>query len=218
MKKLEKDRAIALRLQGYSLNQIVSELGVSKSSVSIWVRKVELSESQIKHLKEKGHYREVVELRRISRLKNEETRRAATIRSAQKTVPKISKQQLWLIGTMLYWAEGGKTQRMVRFSNGDPEMIRIMMAYFKMVCAVPDNKFKGYIHIHPHLDHKRAEKYWSGISGIPLNQFYKTYKKPNKSSQSKKDSLPYGTLDIYILSAELFYKITGWAQGIFSSY
>jgi len=122
------------------------------------------------------------------------------------------------MGTMLYWAEGGKTQRMVRFSNGDPEMIKIMMAFFRRVCNVPEEKFRGYIHIHPHLEHTSAETYWSSITGIPLSQFFKTYRKPNKSSQNKKDSLPNGVLDIYVLDTSLFLKITGWARGVFASY
>ena len=149
---------------------------------------------------------------------NELLKREKIILDARKSITKISDKQLWLMGVMLYWAEGGKTQRMVRFSNGDPEMIKIMMAFFRRVCEVPESKFRGYIHIHPHLNHKEAEEYWSAISDIPLDQFFKTYRKPNKSSQNKKDSLPNGVLDVYVLDTQLFLKITGWAKGIFSSY
>lgn len=119
---------------------------------------------------------------------------------------------------MLYWAEGGKTQRMVRFSNGDPEMIKIMMAYFRNICDVDESKFRGYIHIHPHLDFRNAEKYWSNVTDIPLGQFFKTYRKQNRSSLNKRNTLPNGVLDIYVLDTELFLKITGWARGIFMSY
>lgn len=218
MKKVEQQKAIKLRLNGRSLNEISQELGVAKSSVSIWVRNIELTESQVEYLKKKSFYREAVEKRRSSRLLNEQAKRDAVVITARKSINQISKTQLWLIGVMLYWAEGGKTQRMVRFSNGDPEMIKIMMTFFRRVCAVPESKFRGYIHIHPHLNYRDAEQYWSSVSGIPLSQFYKTYRKPNKSSQDKKDSLPQGTFDIYIQNSELFLKIVGWAQGIFSSY
>lgn len=218
MKKVERDKAIQLRLEGYSLNEIRKILNVSKSSVSVWVRNVELTNSQKERLLKKGFYREAVEKRRFSRLANEKIKRDLVIDAAKQSINKISKKQLWLIGVMLYWAEGGKTQRMVRFSNSDPEMIKIMMVFFREICGVPELKFRGYIHIHPHLDHEKAEKYWSNVSDIPLNKLYKTYRMPNKSSQNKKDSLPYGTFDIYVLSTELFYKITGWAKGIFSSY
>jgi hypothetical protein len=93
-----------------------------------------------------------------------------------------------------------------------------MMAFFRRVCNVPESKFRGYIHIHPHLDHIKAEEYWSSVSRIPITQFYKTYRKPNKSSQGKRNSLPFGVFDIYIMDINLFLNITGWARGIFSSY
>lgn len=218
MKKEERLIARKLRAEGYSLQDIVTTLKVSKSSVSIWVRDVELSEIQKAKLAQKGLQRQAIELRRHNRLRNEFQKREKIITEAQGAIQKVSYKELWLMGVMLYWAEGGKTQRMVRFSNGDPEMIKIMIAFFRRVCYVPESKLHGYIHIHPHLDVKQAEEYWSAISGIPLTQFYKTYNKINKSSQGKKDTLPYGVFDIYIMDVKLFLRITGWARGIFSAY
>ena len=218
MKLAERQAAIKLRLQGHSIKDISMSLGVSKSSVSIWVRNVELSAQQRTVLDRKSYSKKAIESRRKTRLANEYQKRQKVIKTAEKSIPKISNKNLWLMGVMLYWAEGGKTQRMVRFSNGDPEMIKIMMAFFRRICHVPESKFRGYIHIHPHLNHLSAEKYWSDTAQIPLSQFFKTYKKPNKSSQNKRNSLPHGTLDVYVLDTNLFYKITGWAEGIFSSY
>ncbi len=218
MKHIEQQKARELRAQGYSIKHISKLLNVAKSSASIWVRNVELSEEQRDILRKKGHYSDVVERRRQARLSNEMQKREVVILAAQTTVRPISMKDLRLIGTMLYWAEGGKTQRMVRFSNGDPEMIKIMMAFFTIVCNVPKEKFRAHIHIHPHLDYKRAERYWSEISGIDLVQFYKTYRKPNKSSQNKKSSLPHGVFDIYVLDSKLFLTIQGWMRGIVLSY
>jgi hypothetical protein len=218
MKQLERQEARRLRAEGYSLKDITEKLGVAKSSVSLWVRDIELSDKQKEILREKGFYRKAVELRRTSRLANEAAKRNAVVLEAQAKIDRISRRELHLMGVMLYWAEGGKTQRMVRFSNGDPEMIKIMMVFFRKICDVPERKFRGYIHIHSTLDHVVAEKYWSSISGIPLSQFFKTYRKPNKSSQGKKNTLPYGVFDIYVLDTELFLKILGWAKGIFASY
>jgi transcriptional regulator with XRE-family HTH domain len=218
LKSHERHSARQLRQKGYSINQIVKELGVAKSSVSIWVRDITLTEPQSLELAKNSHSALAVERRRTSRLLNEQTKREKLIEAAALEIKPITDEQLWLMGTMLYWAEGGKTQRMVRFSNGDPEMIKIMMEYFRRICAVPEHKFRGYIHIHPHLDYRGAERYWASITAIPLAQFFKTYRKPNKSSQNKKNSLPHGVLDIYVLDTKLFYKICGWSQGIFSSY
>ncbi|HLN19216.1 MAG TPA: hypothetical protein VK255_03550 [Patescibacteria group bacterium] len=218
MLKEEKEEAIKLRHKGNSINNIAKKLSVAKSSVSLWVRNIHLSPKQINVLEENKYRRCVIEKRRLVRLKNETKKRQDIINAAKKEIKTISEHELWLIGVMLYSAEGGKTQRMVRFSNGDPEMIKIMMAFFRKVCKVSEKKFRGYIHIHPHLDHKKAEKYWSTITGIPLNRFFKTYRKINVSSKNKKDSLPLGVMDIYICDTELFLKISGWSNGIFSSY
>lgn len=218
MKLDKKIKAIELRRRGLSIGVISAQLEVAKSSVSLWVRDVELSESQLRILGLKSRSRLSVEKRRLSRLANEKIKRETIILNAKNDISPLSKNELMVVGAMLYWAEGGKTQRMVRFSNGDPEMIKIMMYYFRHVCNVPERKFRGYIHIHPHLDYKKAEIYWSSVTNIPLSQFFKTYRIPNKSSQNKKDTLPNGVCDIYVLDTKLFLKITGWARGIFSSY
>ena len=59
-----------------------------------------------------------------------------------------------------------------------------------------------------------AEKYWSEITNIPISQFYKTYSKPSVASKGKKDSLPFGTFDIYVCDTKLFLTIMGWIEGI----
>jgi len=219
MRSIEKKKAIELRTQGYSIKKIAKELNVARSSASLWVRNIELTLAQKQQLSENGLKKEVIEQRRITRLRNEDKRRQLIIDAAQKQISKISDKQLWLIGSMLYWAEGRKTTRnLVSFSNSDPEMIKIMMVFFRKICHVPENKFRGHIHIHPHLDHLRAEKYWSSITGIPSKQFFKTYRGMNKASKHIRDNLPLGTMDIYICSTELFLRIYGWVNGIFKAY
>ncbi len=219
MKLEEKQEAIRLRQAGLSLKEIKNSLGVSKSTVSKWVRSIALSEIQKRKILKKGMLRSVIEQRRSTRLKNEFDKKQLIIEKAKKDVKRLSSKELWLIGTMLYWAEGSKTHRnLVQFTNSDPEMIRLMMFFFRAICKVPDEKFRGQIHIHPHQDYKTAEKYWSSISKIPLKQFYKTYRKMNKGSKQKKDSLPHGTFDIYICNTGLFLRICGWVKGVYNSY
>ena len=216
MKDIEKNKAMVLRSEGYSINNIAKTLEVSKSSVSIWVRNVELNDAQLSKLKQNSFTSSAIEKRRSARLANEQKKREDIQNAAEKQIMNVGYDQLWMIGVMLYWAEGGKTQRSVRFSNGDPEMIKIMMKFFREVCEVPESKFRGYIHIHPHLDHVNAEAFWSEITKIPLSQFFKTYRIQNRSSKNKKDSLPLGVMDIYVLDTKLFLQISGWAKAIFN--
>jgi hypothetical protein len=215
MKQKEKAIAIRLRKKGKSLNFIHAVLKVSKSTLSLWTKDIQLSELQKKRLKFNQNKKEVIEKRRNSRLSNELSRRELVVQEAKKGFTALSKQELKIIGSMLYWAEGGKTQRgLVRFSNGDPVMIQVMMKFFRQICEVKEERFRGYIHIHPHLNKQKAEIYWSKISKIPLKQFFKTYNKPNKSSKNIRDSLPHGTFDIYVCDTYLFLNMQGWREKI----
>ena len=216
MKAEEKKLARKLRKKGWSLNEIRHKLRVAKGSISIWVRDIELTLKQKQRLSEKGIKKEVIEKRRKTRLKRENARRQIIIDEAKNELRSFSKRDLWLIGIALYWGEGSKTLRSgVQFSNSDPRSIQLMMQFFRKICNVPKNKFRGHINIHPHLNVKKAEKYWHNTAGIPLNQFYKTSKQQSRASKRKKDTLPYGTLNIQICSTELFLKIKGWIEKIY---
>lgn len=215
MKSTERKNARELRKKGLSLNEIQKTLHISKSSASTWVRDIALTTIQLNKLKRNSHSKLAVELRRTSRLRNEVGKRDKVIETAKNEVGSSYSDPLFYIGTSLYWGEGTKaTKGVVAVDNSDPYVIKVMMRYFREVCHVPEKKMKGYLHIHPHLDFKKAEQYWSKLTGIPLSQFYVTYRVPPKSSQNKKDNLPYGTFRISICDTKLLLRIKGWIQGI----
>src|SRR3989344_5544874 len=211
MKAIEKKKAIVLRREGRSIKEIARIVGVSKASVSVWVRDIVLNKKQLSVLKRNGFSSEIIEKRRQKRLENEQVKRDSIATLAQKDIKNISQHDLRIIGLCLYWGEGGKThQGSARISNSDPAVIKVMMRFFREICMVEEKKFRGHIHIHSHLETERAEKYWASISDIPRAQFFKTYAKPSIASKNKKDSLPYGTFDIYVNDTKLFLTIMGW--------
>lgn len=213
MKKEEQERARFLRRKGMSLNDIVGELGVSKASVSLWVREIELSDRQKKKLSTHGRSVESIEKRRISRINNTLRRHRIIIDAAKEKIATLSMHDLLLVGAALYWGEGGKTNKgMARISNSDPDVIRFMMQFFREIFNVPSKKFRGHVHTFSHLNAEKAERYWSQISSIPRQQFYKTYSKPSIASKGKRDSLPYGTFQIYVCDTSIFLTIKGWIE------
>ena len=215
MKKIEQLKAVALRRQGVSVKDIAKKLKVAKSSISLWVRDVTLTTQQLKALKDKMTSFEVVERRRVSRLYNEDVRRKAIMVQASKEIKNITRRDLQIIGLCLYLGEGSKAQRgATKLANSDPAVIKIMMRYFREICLVPEKKFRAHIHTYSHLNVEDAEVYWSKITGIPRNQFYKTYSKPSIASKGKKDSTPYGTVDLTVCSTELYLQIMGQIEKI----
>lgn len=213
MKKEEQERAKSLRRSGMSLNEIVRKIGVSKASVSLWVRDIELTEKQKKKLSTHGRSVESIERRRKNRINNTFLRHRAIIDTAKGEILALSKRDLLLVGAALYWGEGGKTKTgMARISNSDPDVIQFMMNFFLNVFNVPPEKFRGHVHTFSHLNANKAEEYWSQISGIPRQQFYKTYSKPSIASKGKRDKLPYGTFQIYVCDTTIFLTIKGWIE------
>ena len=213
MKRDERNKAIELRKRGESMRDIAAKLRVSKASISLWVRDVVLTSQQRKKLNRNGYSIDVIEKRRITRIANTKEKYATVMKEAGKDISSLSLHELWLIGIALYWGEGGKTYRgMARIANSDPAVIKIMMRFFREICGVPEEKFNGHVHTFSHLNLEKAENYWSGVSKIPVKQFYKTYVKKSVASKDKRDTLPYGTFQIYVCDTVLFYKIIGWIE------
>jgi predicted transcriptional regulator len=210
-----KQKAIKLRKLGQSVKEISKKLNVSKSSVSVWVRNIKLTDKQRERLSDRNLNLSVIKRRRDTRLFNELTKRNVIINKAKKDISDLSVSDLKIIGTMLYWAEGRKRGvRIASFSNSDPLMIKVIMRFFREVCSVPESKFRGHIHTHSPSNIKKSLEYWSNITNIPIKQFYKTYCIPSVSSKNKSNSLPNGTLDIHICSSELYLRIMGWINGV----
>lgn len=215
MKLIEKELARTLRKQGKSINQIVAEAGLSKASVSEWVRDIILTDAQKKNISQRGRSVESIERRRTNRLANEKAKRQIIIDKAKEDFTHITPEQLKLIGIILYLGEGGKTRRgMVRVANSDPSVIKIMLRFFKEICHVPQEKFRGHIHTFAHADINETEKYWSEITGVPRKQFFKTYSKPSSASLQKRNTLPFGTFDLYVCDTKLLLTILGWIEKI----
>jgi len=204
-----------MREKGLSMAEIAKKIGVTKSSVSLWVRDIQLTPTQRSQLTCRGFSVDAVEKRRINRIANTREKHAALMKDAGKDIEGLSLRELWLIGIALYWGEGGKTKTgMARISNSDPAVIRLMMRFFREICKVPEEKFRGHVNTFSHLNANHAEKYWSEISQIPRKQFFKTYSKQSIASKNKKDSLPNGTFQIYACDTKLFFTIIGWIEKI----
>lgn len=204
-----------MRKAGSSLGDIARRLGVSKGSVSFWVRDIALTQEQRAKNTARGFSRDAVEKRRTTRIQQTKKKHLAVFLEAQKEVRVLKQKSLWLLGVALYWGEGTKTFRgNVSIANSDPAIIKIMMQFFREILKVSELKFRCHVHTFSHQSARKAELYWSGVTGIPVQQFYKTYSKKSVASTNKRDTLPYGTVGIYISDTALQLKMLGWIEGL----
>ncbi len=210
MKLNEKLKAVKLRKRGLSYKEIRKEMNVSKASLSLWLRDIELTPKQKTRLFKKQ------EMFLYAGAKSQQRKRIERIKKitkqAKKEMGNFLKNPLFLPGIMLYWAEGSKSTESIKFTNSDPLMIKFMMKWFREICGVPEEKFRIALHIHELLSRKNAEKYWSNLTGIPLKQFQKTFIKPTSLGQ-RRNILYNGTCVICVFNKDLFRRMQGWKVG-----
>jgi len=210
-------QALKLRRQNKSYNEISKQLDVPKSTLSYWFSKQEFS-SNIKHklIKKSAEVwaRNITNYNKLRSKKIRLQNTEAIVKSA-KDIRSISVHELKLIGTSLYWAEGGRRGGRFEFTNSDPLMIKIIMKFLKIICLVKPNSVKVQLNLHDNARTREAKKFWQKITGIPSQNFYKVNFYKNISSQGKrKNRLPYGTIQLRVYNKKLINTILGWIEGI----
>ncbi len=218
--KLE-DKLIAqkLRKRGYSYNQILKSVSVSKDTLSRWCRDIKLTKKQ----KQKLIKRKLLGQKKgsIIAAENKRKKRLELIKKifihSKKDIRAVSKRDRFIAGIALYAAEGNKTEGQGGFSNSDPKIIKFMMGWFKEFCIIPLDKYRGAIWLHEGRDEKKAKEFWSNLTGIPINQFHKTYIAKDKidSRKIRKNIHSYGVFAIRFSHTEIQRRIMGWILAFF---
>lgn len=166
-KLAEKDRARVLRAQGWVLNDIARELGVSKSSVSLWVRDVEFTPQPRRPARRRGP--NVLQRRKAAEIE-------ALNREGVARIGELGEHAFLAAGAALYAGEGGKTDGGVSFANSDPAMIAFFLAWLRNFFDVEEERLRLWLYLHQGLDLAAANAYWSELTGIPTFQFGKPYR------------------------------------------
>lgn len=226
MKSKLKEEAIQLRKDGLSYSEILRHVPVAKSTISLWLREVGLSKPQKQRLTKKKLEAAI----RGGQKRKEQ--RLATIKKihedAIKDIKKISERELWLMGIMLYWAEGGKEKEYypgsgVNFSNSDPHMARLFLKWLLDICKIEKERihFSLYIHENSRERMDSVLAYWLKQTGLSKKHFRSVYFKKHtiKTKRRNIGESYFGNIRIGVqASSELNRKIVGWTKGIHAFY
>lgn len=214
--KKDKEPAIELRKQGNSYQQISARLSIPKSTLSVWLKDLQISPIAQEKINSRAYTKSATALiKRNKAQTNLAKERAEKIRNqAKQEFNKLVNNKLFLTGISLYWAEGSKW-KCVDFANSDPQMIILMMHFFRTIFSINNEKFRIQIIAHPNIDINKSIDYWSELTNISKNQFTKTCCSINLNSQNKRRSnLTHGTVHIRINDVKLFFRIIGWIDGL----
>lgn len=213
MAKPEKRaKARELRKQGWTITEIASELSVARSSVSLWVRDIELTDAHRSAIKQRSrHWGAQNRGAQHNRQKALSQRKAYQDAGRQRA--RESSTPLHLAGCMLYWAEGAKTKKnAVHFVNSDPHMMVLFMRFLRDELQVSDDLFRLQIHCHTQDDAEiqRIEQYWLDLLRLDHENLQQTRYK--EGSNSRKNRLENGVCALQVFRTEVVHHIYGAIQ------
>jgi len=204
----EKQRARELRRQGWSYNDILKEVGVSKSTLSLWLRDIPLTDEQIAALSCKFRVgrEKFIHKMRVRR----DTRWAEYHREAEEEYRTLSQDPEFMFGLALYIGEGSKTkQNDLCIANCDPRVIQKALEFLRI--GIPFASLRCAIHLHLGLSVETAEAYWQEVTGLPKTQFHRTSAAISRASGGKKGNLQvYGTCQISAAHTKIRQKLGRW--------
>lgn len=204
----ERERARELRAQSWTLQEIAVELGVSKSSASVWVRDVDFvpkprSRGNRVTKPHPAHLRKLAEIEEMNRWGTEQ-------------IGELSDKEFLVAGAALYWGEGHKTDGEAALANTDPDAIRLFVAWMRQFFDIEESRWRGSTYLHQGLDLDAAQQHWAQVSGIPVSQFHAPYRAvPDATIRLTKHE--YGCFTARYGSARVHRAVMGVVRALVSS-
>lgn len=208
-----KSKVIALRQVGKTYTEIQQVLDekISKSTLSYWCNGVVLSLSSKKRINKiildntvKSRVK-ALESNRIKRKDYLSNLRKSNIHLKEMIKNKdVAKVAL----AMLYLGEGSKCQKgSLMFGNSDPQIISLFLHLLRNCYNIDEDKFRCTLQCRADQDIKTLEEYWSKVTKIPLNQFYKARIDPRTIGKPSKKKDYKGVCRIDYFSAQIYIEL-----------
>ncbi len=208
---LEKEEAIKLRKQGFSIVTIEKQLGINRSTLSGWFKDILLTKEQIDKLNrqrfdalKKGRIKAVVwhNLQKQGRLENADFEARQVVEQLDANDSKI----LDLALAFLYWGEGFKKSLNVGIGNTDPQILKFLIHVLRYNYTIQASELTGQLHLRADQNKEKEILYWSNILGIPAKNFKWT--QFDKRTTGKKTYKNYhGVCTIYCYNVAIQRKL-----------
>jgi hypothetical protein len=203
-----QEKARALRTEGRTLADIAGVLRVAKSSVSLWVRDVEIEpiKRRPSHRSGENHPQHLAKLAEIDECNQLGVER----------VQMLSEEAFLVAGTALYAGEGSKTDGKVLFANTNAEMVAFFCAWLRRFFTIDEARLRARVYLHEGLDLGEAHRYWASVTGIALTRFQAPYRaKPDPSIRRTKHE--HGCAYVYYCCSRTHREIMGLVRALLSS-
>jgi transcriptional regulator with XRE-family HTH domain len=213
-------RARELRQQGLAYNEIAAKLGVSKSSISLWLRDIPRPERLSAAECAKRQAAAVAAYWSAERARRADARQA--IRAAERdAIGPLAERDVLIAGAIAYWCEGTKSKPYRRsgrviFINSDPRLIVFYLRFLRSA-GVKDGQLSFRLSIHESADIPAAHEFWRRVTQADAAQFHRpNIKRHNPNTVRLNTGNSYnGCLRVEVLrSGDLYQRIEGWCNAV----
>jgi hypothetical protein len=171
-----KGKALSLRKNGISIGEIERRLGVPRSTLSGWLRNVELSQKQKEKLTQnwkdaltRARKKAILwhndqKKNRLLEAKNQALKTLAAIDATDKNI-------LELALAILYMGEGTKRKTETSMGNSNPLILRFFLAAMKALYGINPKEIKCQLSLRADQNPEKMKIFWSKELDIPINNF-----------------------------------------------
>jgi hypothetical protein len=184
------EKIINFRKKGYSISEISSNTGKSKSVVSRYIQNVKVLPEYISVLKRKQGG---------SKVRSDDLWLKSKI-SASKIIKNLEPRDKIILLIGIYWGEGTKSE--LNIINSDPILLRAFIEFIKEFDVIK-NRIKASIRIYSDISADKAIDYWSNILNLSRDQFFKVELIEGK----KKGKLEFGMCRLRVEKSSKEFKL-----------
>ena len=217
MKTAERELVRKLRrFNGLSVRELAIAAGVSKSSVSLWVRDIQLTEGQLAELRERNPAYNAQRNGAAILVARGRARRAGYQEEGRALVREGHDR--FVQACLLYWAEGAKARHSLSFSNADAEMVLLWMDLLRTTFHVAEDRIR--ITCYLYADHvarqAEVEDYWLELTRLHRSNMCRSIVNnySRSSKRKRQNKLPYGTVKVAVHDTRLIQMVLGGIQEI----
>lgn len=171
-----RPKARFLRRRGYSLRHIEHRLGIPRSTLSGWLKHIQLSKTQSEKLQQ--DWKNALVKARVKAVVWHNTQKELRLREAEsaalKTLQYIDHQDKHLLElalAILYLGEGFKKTSGAGIGNSDPELLKFFIVALNKIYAIESRTIKCQLHLRADQSPTAMKKYWSKQLRIPQKNF-----------------------------------------------
>jgi transcriptional regulator with XRE-family HTH domain len=206
-KTIEQQRARELRAEAWTLQEIAEELGVSRSSVSVWARDV-VFEPKPRHRPlfrnpSSLHLKKLAEIDEMNDWGREQ-------------IGQLTDAAFLAAGAALYAGEGSKGDGEIVFANTDPAMVAFFCRWLRCYFEIDESRLRVRVYLHVGLDLDAAHAFWSEVTGVPVAQFRQGYRAPADPT-IRHNKHEYGCVYVRYSCASTHRRIMGLTRALLSS-